>query len=101
MLQTVEAIIEKGNHIQFAEPLEFPTTRQRVLVILLNDEYNPLITENNKPMRSSERILHSGFVGCGEAEPTLSENYKSEWRDMLEKKHVTNGFSGCLSCYPC
>jgi len=87
MLQTVEAIIEKGNHIQFAEPLEFLTTKQRVLVILLNDEYNPLTTENSKPVNSSERILHSGFVGCGEAEPTLSENYKSEWQEIMEKKH--------------
>ena len=87
MLQTIEAIIEKGNHIQFAEQLEFPITRQRVLVILLNDEYNSFTTENNKPMNSLERILHSGFVGCGEAEPTLSENYKSEWQEVMEKKH--------------
>lgn len=42
MLQAVEAIIEKGNHIQFSEPLQFSTTRQHVLVILLNDEYNSL-----------------------------------------------------------
>ena len=54
MLQTVEAIIEKGNHIQFAEPLEFPITRQRVLVILLNDEYNSFTTENNKPVVNSK-----------------------------------------------
>ncbi len=44
MLQTVEAVIEKGNQIQFLEPLAFPQTRQRVLVILLNDENEPLIT---------------------------------------------------------
>jgi hypothetical protein len=44
MLQTVEAVIEKGNQIQFLEPLAFPQTRQRVLVILLNNESEPLIT---------------------------------------------------------
>lgn len=53
MLQTVEAIIEKGNHIQFTEPLEF-STRQRVLVILLNDEYNFLTTKNNKSIVNSK-----------------------------------------------
>jgi len=35
----------------------------------------------------AEKLLQSGFVGCGEAEPTLSENYKSEWSDMMRKKH--------------
>ena len=36
---------------------------------------------------ANERLLHSGFVGCGDAESTLSESYKSEWRGMMEKKH--------------
>jgi hypothetical protein len=44
MLQAVEAVIEKGSQIQFLERLAFPQTRQRVLVILLNDERDPLIT---------------------------------------------------------
>jgi len=56
MLQAVEAIIEKGNRIQFSEPLAFPNTRQRVLVILLNEDYNPLITEA-KPVVNSKTEL--------------------------------------------
>jgi len=44
MLQTVEAVIEKGNQIQFLDSMAFPQTRQRVLVILLNDENEALIT---------------------------------------------------------
>jgi hypothetical protein len=55
MLQTVEAVIEKGSQIQFLEPLTFPQTRQRVLVILLNDEYEPLITEV-KPVEKKPRL---------------------------------------------
>ncbi len=35
----------------------------------------------------AERLLHSGFVGCGEAKPTLSENYKSSLLDVMEKQH--------------
>ncbi|MDM8562367.1 hypothetical protein QUF54_03335 [Candidatus Marithioploca araucensis] len=45
MLQTVEAVINKGSQIQFLEPLTFPQTRQRVLVILLNDESESLVTK--------------------------------------------------------
>jgi len=56
MLQAVEAIIEKGNRIQFAEPLEFPITRQRVLVILLNDESNSLITEAKPSVHSKTEL---------------------------------------------
>jgi len=58
MLQAVEAIIEKGNRIQFSEPLAFPNTRQRVLVILLNEEYNPLITEAKPVVNSTEQGEH-------------------------------------------
>ncbi len=37
--------------------------------------------------RAAELILRSGFVGCGEAEPTWSENYKTELLKLLVEKH--------------
>ena len=43
-------------------------------------------TQSILQLSGSKRLLHSGFVGCGEAEPTLSESYKSEWRKVMEKK---------------
>jgi len=44
-------------------------------------------TQSRFQQNATQRLLHSGFVGCGEAESTLSENYKSEWRKMMEKEH--------------
>jgi hypothetical protein len=56
MLQAVEAIIEKGNRIQFSEPLEFPTTRQHVLVILLNEQYHSLKKEGKSFVNSKAEL---------------------------------------------
>jgi len=46
--------------------------------------------ERTKPLQTNvatEMLLHSGFVGCGEAEPTLSENYKFEIEKLMRKKY--------------
>jgi len=43
MLQTVEAVIEKGSQILFLEPMKLTQARQHVLVTLLNHEDEPLI----------------------------------------------------------
>lgn len=37
--------------------------------------------------RAAEMLLYSGFVGCGEAEPTWSENYKAELVKLINDKH--------------
>jgi len=44
-------------------------------------------TNKSKITTANERLLSSSFVGCGEAEATLSENYKSELLNILEKKY--------------
>ncbi len=44
-------------------------------------------TQSRFQQSATKRLLHSGFVGCGEAGSTLSENDKSEWRKLMEKKH--------------
>ena len=34
-----------------------------------------------------ERLMQSGFIGCGEAEPDLSVNYKAHLSDSLSAKY--------------
>ncbi|MBE9065893.1 hypothetical protein IQ260_04425 [Leptolyngbya cf. ectocarpi LEGE 11479] len=34
-----------------------------------------------------ERLVETGFIGCAEAEPDLSVNYKSYLSDTLNAKH--------------
>ncbi len=36
---------------------------------------------------ASEILQQSGFIGCIEAEPTLSESYKARLAEILEKKY--------------
>jgi hypothetical protein len=36
---------------------------------------------------AADLLVKSGFVGCGEASPELSTNYKSELNQMLAQKH--------------
>jgi hypothetical protein len=40
-----------------------------------------------EPPSSREILKRSGFIGCGEAEPDLSENYKSYLTVSLEQKY--------------
>jgi len=35
----------------------------------------------------AEVLTASGFIGCGEASPDLSERYKEEVRSFVEAKH--------------
>jgi len=43
--------------------------------------------ERTQKNASNEILLQSGFIGCGEAAPTLSENYKSEIEELMRNKH--------------
>ena len=36
---------------------------------------------------TADLLVKSGFVGCGEASPELSTNYKSELNQILAQKH--------------
>jgi len=40
------------------------------------------------PKNPAQALLDSGFVGCGEAEPTLSTNYKQAFADIMEEKYA-------------
>ncbi len=37
--------------------------------------------------RPAEILSRSGFVGCGEADPELSERYKDDLRTLMAAKH--------------
>lgn len=41
--------------------------------------------------RPAEILAKSGFVGCGEAEPDLSERSKDVLRELLPGKHESTG----------
>jgi len=45
---------------------------------------------HEKNESANKQLLNSGLVGCAEAEPTLSENYKSELLKIMQEKHVEN-----------
>jgi hypothetical protein len=36
---------------------------------------------------AADILTNSGFIGCGEASPELSTNYKSELNQILAQKH--------------
>lgn len=39
------------------------------------------------PKNPAQALLDSGFVGCGEAEPSLSANYKQAFAEIMEQKY--------------
>ena len=39
------------------------------------------------PERPADALAKAGFIGCGEADPVLSENYKQLLTDSLAAKH--------------
>ena len=48
-----------------------------------------VIEAPTQPLKTSayERLMQSGFIGCGEAEPDLSVNYKAQLSDSLSAKY--------------
>ncbi|OUD13828.1 type II toxin-antitoxin system VapB family antitoxin [Thioflexithrix psekupsensis] len=39
------------------------------------------------PKNSAKTLLESDFIGCGEAEPTLSANYKQVFSCIVDEKY--------------
>lgn len=49
-----------------------------------------LIDQKSKsinPINPAKVFLASGFIGCGQGDPELSENYKAELTELLREKH--------------
>jgi hypothetical protein len=60
---------------------------QHVRVILLVDEAMPTDTANASVENPLAALLKSELIGCAEADPTLSRNYKAEFSESLGTKH--------------
>jgi hypothetical protein len=46
---------------------------------------------NSKPKNKAILLLEqSGFIGCGEADPNLSSNYKNELNKILTEKYANH-----------
>jgi hypothetical protein len=57
---------------------------QHVRVIMLLEETTPQQPTTQNPLTA---LLESGLVGCAEADPKLSKNYKTEFSKSLEEKY--------------
>ena len=42
---------------------------------------------SSKTKACNDILLQSGFIGCGEADSRLSENYKSDLEELMRNKH--------------
>ena len=40
--------------------------------------------QRQPPKNPAKALLESDFIGCGEAEPTLSMNYKQEFANIMD-----------------
>jgi hypothetical protein len=59
--------------------------------IKLEQVYHYIKKLSKKPAKKNKAILllkESGFIGCGEADPLLSVNYKEELKKILAEKHA-------------
>ena len=43
--------------------------------------------QSQRPKNPAKALLESDFIGCGEAETTLSMNYKQEFAKIMDKKY--------------
>jgi len=73
---------DRGLHIQL--PAEIQPGKHEIVVVVDN-----ALQGDVKPpkLNPAEIIMASGFIGCGEAAPLLSENYKTNLAEHLREKH--------------
>lgn len=58
------------------------------LTVLPSQSPQPSNSAQSFPkLNPAEIFLASGFIGCGETDPLLSENYKDKLIDSLREKH--------------
>ena len=50
--------------------------------------YHQLQTPARKPLEIAQKF---GFIGCIQAEPDLSKNYKSVVQSIIEQRHADSG----------
>jgi hypothetical protein len=43
--------------------------------------------QRRRPKNPAKALLESDFIGCGEADPMLSVNYKQEFAKIMDEKY--------------
>jgi hypothetical protein len=82
-----EADVDKGTVKLPSEVAKKVAQGQHVRVIVLVDEFDPSQDDGRVTANPLKALLGSGLVGCAEADPGLSRQYKSELTKSLEEKH--------------
>ncbi len=73
---------DRGLHIQL--PAEIQPGKHEIVVVVDNAMQSDVKPRKLNP---AEVVMASGFIGCGEADPSLSENYKAKLTEHLREKH--------------
>jgi len=98
---------DRGLHIQL--PVEIQPGKHEIVVVVDNvlwgneassDRDSTNVTNalsrqkeadnrdaNSPKINPADIVMASGFIGCGEADPLLSENYKAKLTEHLREKH--------------
>jgi hypothetical protein len=79
--------LEPINLKHLVEQLPFETLEELEQLIQQKLAFRAKEPTKKNPAKA---ILESGFVGCGEAESTLSVNYKVELSKIMDEKYVDN-----------
>lgn len=73
---------DRGLHIQL--PAEIQPGKHEIVVVVDNAWQGD---ENSPQMSPADIVMASGFIGSGEADPLLSETYKTKLTEHLREKH--------------
>lgn len=95
----IEYDVPEDRHLNIQLPPEVNPGKHEIILVVDNLEEDVEISPNEQfadligsLKRSGEKtpaelLMESGFIGCGEADPLLSENYKSRLTEILREKH--------------
>ena len=77
------------NHTRLKQSIE--NELDKLDDIKLEQVYQYIKKISKKPAKQNKAVMllkESGFIGCGEADPNLSVNYKAELTKSLAEKYV-------------
>ena len=73
---------DRSLHIQL--PAEIKPGKHEIMVVVDNARQSD---ESPPKMSPADIFMASGFIGCGETDPLLSETYKTKLTEHLREKH--------------
>ncbi len=96
----IEYEVPEDRHLNIQLPPEVNPGKHEIILVVDNVEESVEISTSEQlpdligSLKTSkvkkapaELLMESGFIGCGEADPLLSENYKSRLTEILREKH--------------